>query len=188
MRATCLVLFSICLAGCGRIDSSHTSAVPDQGNPAASPAGNSARAPSTGTDTASHAATATGNRAVDANAPAAGTQPDNTAVNSRDTNRETREPKLPIDQKEDRADVDMTAKIRQRVVKTDGLSINARNCKIITADGHVTLRGPVDSEAEHDTIVKIARDVAGDSNVDDQLEVKSSASSSTTTTPATTNP
>jgi len=188
MRLICLMLFSIFLAGCGRIDSSRTGAVPDQGTPAASSANNAARAPSTTADNASRPDMVTGNRASDVNAPVANTRPDNTAVNARDANREARNPKLPIDQKENQADIDVTAKIRQRVVKADGLSTNARNCKIITADGHVTLRGPVESEAEHDAIVKIAREVAGDSNVDDQLEVKSSPASSTTTTTPNTNP
>src|SRR5436190_2189161 len=77
-------------------------------------------------------------------------EPDNTAVNARDANRATREPKLPIDQKETQTDVELTAKIRQRVVGMEGMSINARNVKIITADGHVTLRGPVNSVTEHD--------------------------------------
>ena len=63
------------------------------------------------------------------------TQPDNTAVNARDTDRATRNPKLPIDQKENQTDIDLTAKIRQQVLKADGMSVNARNCKIITADG-----------------------------------------------------
>jgi osmotically-inducible protein OsmY len=109
--------------------------------------------------------------------PEANAEPDNTAVNTRDRNRETREPKLPIDQKETQHDVDLTAKIRQRVLASEGMSVNARNVKIITADGKVTLRGPVESSSERETIAKIARELAGDSNVDDQIEVKSTSSS-----------
>ena len=94
--------------------------------------------------------------------------PDNTAVNKRDASTNT---KTPLDQKENQADVNLTAKIRQLVVGTKDLSVNARNAKIITADGKVTLRGPVASSEERDTLERIARGVAGDGNVDNQLEV-----------------
>ena len=42
------------------------------------------------------------------------------------------------------------------MLKVDGMSVNARNAKIITADGKVTLRGPVESQQERDTIARIA--------------------------------
>lgn len=95
--------------------------------------------------------------------------PDNTAVNERDASGAT---KTPIDQDENQADVSRTAEIRQRILDTADLSVNARNAKVITSQGKVTLRGPVESAAERDTLVKIATDVAGAGNVDDQLEVK----------------
>ena len=38
----------------------------------------------------------------------------------------------------------MTQKIRKAVVADDSLSMNAHNVKIITLDGVVTLRGPVE--------------------------------------------
>jgi len=94
--------------------------------------------------------------------------PDNTAVNQRDAQANT---KTPLDQKENQADVNLTAKIRQRVLDVKDLSVNARNAKIIAADGKVTLRGPVNSDLERDTLEQIARDVAGDGNVENQLEV-----------------
>ena len=95
--------------------------------------------------------------------------PDNTTVNKRDADGAT---KTPIDQKENKADIDRTAEIRKRIVDTPDMSINAQNVKVITADGKVTLRGPVISETERETIVKIATAVAGEGNVDNQLEVK----------------
>jgi osmotically-inducible protein OsmY len=67
--------------------------------------------------------------------------------------------------------VKTTAEIRKRITATEGLSINAQNAKVITSGGKVTLRGPVESAAERDTIDRIARDVAGEANVDNQLEV-----------------
>ena len=96
--------------------------------------------------------------------------PNNTAVNKRDADGAT---KTPLDQKENQADIDRTAEIRKRILDTPDTSTNARNCKVITANGKVTLRGPVDSEAERELIVKIATAVAGEGNVDNQLEVKS---------------
>jgi osmotically-inducible protein OsmY len=79
--------------------------------------------------------------------------------------------KTPIDQNENQADVNTTAKIRQRVLDVNDLSINGRNVKIMTADGKVTLRGPVNSTEEKESIGKIAQEVAGEGNVDNQLEV-----------------
>ena len=93
---------------------------------------------------------------------------DNTAINQRDRDSSA---KTPMDQSEDPADREMTAKIRRRVVDLPDASVNARNVKIITAGGKVTLRGPVSSEEERDAIAKIAKDVAGDDAVDNQLEV-----------------
>lgn len=94
---------------------------------------------------------------------------DNTANNERD--RDTTNP-TPIDQKNNQADIDITAKIRAAVVDDDTMSTNARNCKIITQDGVVTLRGVVDSQAEKDAIETKAKAVAGVVRVDNQLEVK----------------
>ena len=96
------------------------------------------------------------------------TEPDNTAVNQRDRDADA---KTPIDQKENQQDVGITADIRKQIVAHEDMSVNARNVKIITADGKVTLRGPVDSTSGRDIIEKIARDVAGKDNVDNQLEV-----------------
>jgi hypothetical protein len=48
----------------------------------------------------------------------------------------------------------------------------SQNVKIITANGKVTLRGPVKTEQERQSIETSARKVAGDGNVDDQVEVK----------------
>ena len=94
--------------------------------------------------------------------------PNNTAVNKRDADRAT---KTPIDQNENQADVNMTAEIRKRVLDDKDLSTNAHNAKIITANGKVTLRGPVNSAGERETLEKIAVGVAGEGNVDNQLEV-----------------
>ena len=61
----------------------------------------------------------------------------------------------------------------QAVIADDALSFNAKNVKIITRDGHVTLRGPVNHQKERLAIGEIASRVAGPSHVDNQLEIKS---------------
>ncbi|HEY2249999.1 MAG TPA: BON domain-containing protein [Planctomycetaceae bacterium] len=93
---------------------------------------------------------------------------DNTSLNTRDRDRAT---KTPIDQNENKNDVETTASIRKRVVDTK-MSTDAHNVKIMTQDGKVTLRGPVESADEKARIEELAVAVAGAGNVDNQLEVK----------------
>lgn len=95
---------------------------------------------------------------------------DDTSRNVRDRNDAS---VTPVDQKENEADIKRTADIRKRIVDTK-LSVNAQNVKVVTMNGRVTLRGPVKSQAEKDSIESIARDVAGAGNVDNQLEVETS--------------
>ena len=57
------------------------------------------------------------------------------------------------------------------MVSDDSLSTTAKNVKIITNDGVVTLRGPVKSEHEKQAIAAKAQQVAGVQRVDNQLEV-----------------
>jgi hyperosmotically inducible protein len=122
------------------------------------------RVPTTGTP----AANDTTNEPVGTNTEPSATAPDNTAVNERDASGAT---KTPIDQDEDQADVKTTAEIRKRIVAQEGMSINAQNAKIMTSKGKVTLRGPVENQSERDTIDRIAREVAGDANVENLLEI-----------------
>lgn len=91
----------------------------------------------------------------------------NTGVNVRDRDSTA---KTPLDQNENTADIQITADIRKRVVETK-MSVNAHNVKIITQDGMVTLRGPVKTEDEKQTIGQFAAAVAGADKVDNQLEV-----------------
>jgi hyperosmotically inducible periplasmic protein len=99
------------------------------------------------------------------------TAPDNTRRNKRDT---TKTHLTPMDQGSKSEDVEMTRKIRAEIMKLDGMSMNARNIKIITVDGHVTLRGPVNSEAEKQRITDAVEKIAPSGKVDNQLEVKQS--------------
>ena len=96
------------------------------------------------------------------------TAPDNSAVNQRDRDQQNL---TPIDQSNKPEDVKMTREIRRAIVKDDQLSMDAKNVKIITVDGAVTLRGPVKTEQEKADIAAKAAQLAGDSNVHNELEV-----------------
>ncbi len=98
------------------------------------------------------------------------TAPDNTDRNKRDRDTDT---KTPPDQSEASADVKITAAIRRAIMDDKSMSVNAQNVKIMTErSGVVTLRGPVDTQAEKDAIEAKAKAVAGVTRVDNQLEVK----------------
>ena len=105
--------------------------------------------------------------AVAQDAPAA----DNTKKNERDRSGETQ---TSGDQSNSSDDVNLTAAIRRAVVKDDSLSGTAKNIKIITANGRVTLRGPVKNDAEKAKIAELAQSAAGNAKIDNQLEVKAS--------------
>ena len=74
-------------------------------------------------------------------------------------------------QKNNKADIALTAEIRKAIVADKTLSTSAHNIKIITTNGIVTLRGKVQSEAEKTTLVSKAKDLAGATNVVDDLTV-----------------
>lgn len=77
----------------------------------------------------------------------------------------------PGDQGGSEADREITRRIRRALSSNDQLSTDAKNIKVITLDGKVTLRGPVNSPEEQKTIDSIVKDNGGTA-VDDQLEVK----------------
>jgi osmotically-inducible protein OsmY len=95
--------------------------------------------------------------------------PDNSAVNVRD-----RAPDAMTAGEQSSAtnDVALTRNIRRAVIRDHSLSMLAHNVKIVSANGNVTLRGPVNSEAEKVAIAGKAKALAGAGNVDNQLEVK----------------
>jgi hyperosmotically inducible protein len=71
------------------------------------------------------------------------------------------------------ADRATTAKVRKAIVEDKGLSTYAHNVKIITMNGQVTLKGPVKSEEEKQTIASKAAEVAGSPDkVNNQLSIK----------------
>jgi osmotically-inducible protein OsmY len=95
--------------------------------------------------------------------------PDNSAVNARD-----RAPGAMTagQQSNAKSDVEITREIRRAVVKDHSLSMLAHNVKIVSANGSVTLRGPVKTEEEKTAIASKAQAIAGAGKVNDQLEVK----------------
>lgn len=95
---------------------------------------------------------------------------DNTKINVRD-----RDPnEVTADQQAmTKSDVEVTKLIRQELMRDDSLSTYGQNVKIITDDGHVTLKGPVKSLAEKNKIIACAKKIAGADFVFDNLEIAS---------------
>ena len=94
---------------------------------------------------------------------------ENTQQNERDKGNTTLTPE---DQLESKADINITAHIRKAVYKNKSLSVNAHNVKIITRNGMVTLRGPVETEAEKMKVQQVVQHTQGVVQVDNQLEIK----------------
>ena len=94
--------------------------------------------------------------------------PDNTKVNKRDRDDKTL---TPPDQSNSYSDRSITKALRKAVVNAE-LSMNAKNIKIITRKGLVTLRGPVASKEEVDKIVELGKATPGVKSINNKLEVK----------------
>src|SRR5277367_4828623 len=86
------------------------------------------------------------------------TKPDNTAINKRDKDPDEA---TADQQKMNAADREITAKIRKSIMADKSLSTYAHNVKIISQDGTVTLKGPVRSDDEVQSIESKATDAAG---------------------------
>jgi hyperosmotically inducible periplasmic protein len=106
--------------------------------------------------------------AIPEKSPSTQPAPNNSEVNERDRSGET---VTPLDQGQNSADVERTAEIRRKILAIPDASIDAQNVKVITEDGKVTLRGPVASETEKEAVFAAAVEVAGESNVINELEV-----------------
>ncbi len=101
------------------------------------------------------------------------TDADNTGRNMRDRDGKTL---TPLDQGSSKADVETTALIRKEIMGKENMSTNAKNIKIITINGRVTLRGPVNTIEEKRLIQEIAGKNVRADNVDNQLEVQLTSS------------
>ena len=88
---------------------------------------------------------------------------ENTEINARDKDNTTLTPE---DQKETESDIKITADIRKAIIKNKSLSVDAQNVKIISRNGVVTLRGPVETKKESKKLKKIAKHTPGVLKVD----------------------
>ncbi len=77
-----------------------------------------------------------------------------------------------MSQSESATDRRLTQQIRRALVTDHSLSLTAKNVKIITVNGKITLRGAVRYASEKDEIFRKAAKIGGASNVINQLEVE----------------
>ncbi len=96
---------------------------------------------------------------------------DNTGINDRDDNDAAVTAQT---QSNDKGDVELLSTIRQEIVDEDTLSTSAHNIKIVTNNGAVTLRGPVNSATEKSKVEELVQQITGVQSVDNQLDVASS--------------
>jgi hyperosmotically inducible protein len=96
-------------------------------------------------------------------------QPDNSKVNQRDASVTE---VTAQDQGTSDVDMSLTQRIRKEVTDRGNLSVDAQNIKIITIDGKVTLKGPVQSATEKRQLEQIAKRIAGAKKVTSLIEVK----------------
>lgn len=94
-------------------------------------------------------------------------KPDNSANNRTQNHSQTAD-----QQKDNAADRTLTAKIRRAVVADKSLSTYGHNVKIVVIGGAVTLKGPVHSEAEKQSIAAKAAEIAGQDKVTNEITVK----------------
>lgn len=92
--------------------------------------------------------------------------------NSRVNKRDRRSTEVTADQQgQSKSDIELTQKIRRAIRDDKALSMDAKNIKIITNRGMVTLKGPVRSEREKAAIQAKAAALAGDKNIKNQIDV-----------------
>ncbi len=100
--------------------------------------------------------------------PVTGKDADNTSTNVRDRGNSM----TPMDQSNNKADIQVAAAVRSAIVADHSLSTKAHNVKLVANNGAVILRGPVDSDAEKTKVEQIAKGIAGVTSVDNNLDVK----------------
>ncbi len=92
----------------------------------------------------------------------------------KDGNRKT-DPNTAVtaqDQSNDAGDVAVTTGIRRKLVANDDFSFSAKNVRVITMNGKVTLAGQVASKEEKMEVEKIAKEESGEGMVTSQLTVR----------------
>ena len=109
-------------------------------------------------------------------------QPDNTKVNKQDQSASR---VTPDKQSNEQSDLAITRDIRRAIVADKSLSTYAHNVKIVTKQGQVTIRGPVRTEQEKQSVDAKAAEVAGQGHVTSNVTVAPSTNA-TGTKPGTT--
>jgi hyperosmotically inducible protein len=95
--------------------------------------------------------------------------PDNTAKNQRDRNKAA---PTADQQKENKSDRELARQVRRALVEDKSLSTYAHNVKVIAQNGEITLRGPVKSAEEKQSIEAKAAEVAGGADkIKSEIEV-----------------
>jgi len=97
--------------------------------------------------------------------------PDNTKTNKTETAKPTAD-----QQKQNKSDIEITREIRQLITKDKALSTYAKNIKIVSQNGNVTLTGPVRTEEEKKSVEAKAVQVAGTGHVKNQIQLAPKAS------------
>lgn len=115
-----------------------------------------------------HLATAATEPAASQKPTTPGGDASNTGINKRDQGNNTL---TPMDQMNNPSDLKITQEIRQALMKDD-FSMDAKNIKVITRNGAVTLRGPVKTAAEVEKISLMVKAMPGIKSIDNQLQVK----------------
>ena len=96
------------------------------------------------------------------------TPADNTKVNKRDR----ADGAVTADQqKENATDREITQRIRRALMDDKALSTYAHNVKIVTQNGQVTLKGPVQTDDEKKTVEARATEVAGAGRVTNEITI-----------------
>jgi osmotically-inducible protein OsmY len=72
---------------------------------------------------------------------------------------------------ENKSDLELTRKIRKSLTDDKTLSTYAKNVKVISRNGKVTLKGPVHTEEEKMKIHGFAKTAAGAENVTNEIEI-----------------
>ena len=102
------------------------------------------------------------------NSAAASSKSDNSAINARDQQPHEATAQ---DQSMKKDATETTRLIRAELTSDANLSTYAKNVKIIVIDDLITLKGPVNSEAERMKIVRTANNIAPNYKIQNQLQV-----------------
>lgn len=100
-----------------------------------------------------------------------GSQAADTNINTTGTSQPATSENVVQGQAQGITDLNISARIRDQLSATN-LSATAREIKVTTRDGRVTLSGTVKSEREKRVITEIATKAVKEENVDNQLVVK----------------